>query len=357
MSDRTLTQPVMRAFYEEMAKVAAFPQELVAHLSRAGTRRAAGAGVGGGLGLGLGAGALIGGARGARDAYEVAKERGAGVPGAALSAVGGGLGGAIRGAGKGALIGAGAGALAGAAAPTRTLAASRGLQKLDNVAGSLSNFGQRQVHSLTGWRPGGAARSVERIGAGAAPARRELAAELAKGVGEPATVERATKVLHAAETAQGMGLTSLPGIAGSVRKNGLLPTAKAGLQSQWEASGPKGKALMVGLPALSALSAARSPEESGQPGRGERLGRVIGGTLGGAAAPLSLAGSLALSAGLERAGGAAGKGVDRLRRRREGHPSQVPQESVRPPSTEPGETGQVAAEHVYGRGFGSGGLE
>lgn len=350
----------MRAFHVELAKVAAVPQELLRHLSRVGTRNAVGAGLGSGLGLGLGAGALVGGVRGGRDAYQAARERGAGAPGAALSAVGGGLGGAIRGASKGAVLGAGSGALLGAALPARTLSATKSLAKADNVLGSFSNFGQRQVHSLSGWKPGGAHRSVERIGAGAAPARRELAAlgkNLAAGEGVPAaTLQQASKAVAAADKAQEMGLTSIPGVVRSVRDNGLAPTLGTGLKSQWEASGAKGKALMVGLPALSAVNAARAAEGEGGPGRAERVGRVVGGTVGGLAAPLSLAGSLALSGGLERAGGAVGKGVDRLRRGKV-HPPEVRQEAVRPPATEPGDTGQHAVEHVYGTGFNGGGLE
>lgn len=356
MFELTLTNSVMQAFCAEMAKVAAMPQELLAHLGRVGTRRAVGAGVGSGLGLGLGAGALAGGAHGARSAYEGAKERGSSSVGAALSAVGGGLGGAIRGAGKGALLGAGAGALAGAALPTGTLAATRGLQKMDNVAGTLNNFGQRQVHSLTGWKPGGAAKSVERIGAGAAPARRELLAELGKDVRNPSRVQQGLRSLSAAEDAQRMGLTSIPGYVKSVSNNGLLPTAKVGLKSQWDASGAKGKALMVGLPVLSVAQAAKAPEAGEGPGRGERIGKIVGGTVGGLAAPLSLAGSLALSAGLERAGGAVGKTVDRVRGRGK-HRPEVPQEPSRPPASEPGDTGQHAVEHVYGTGFNGGSLE
>lgn len=344
----------MRAFHEELAKVAAVPQELLRHLSRVGTRKAIGAGIGGGAGIGLGAGALLGGVKGGREAYDAAKERGAGLPGAALSALGGGAGGAIRGAGKGALIGAGVGGVVGAGLPTEALSATKRLQKLDNPLGSLHNFGQRQVHSLSGWKPGGAHRSVERIGAGAAPARAELAKVVGKGT--KSEVAQATKALGAAEKAQGMGLTSIPGVARSVRDNGLLPTLGTGLRSQWDASGGKGKALMVGLPALSAVNAARAPEGEGGPGRAERVGRVVGGTVGGLAAPLSLAGSIALSGGLERAGGAVGKGVDKLRRGKV-HPPEVRQEAVRPPATEPGDTGQHAVERVYGTGFNGGGLE
>jgi hypothetical protein len=353
MSEVTLTPLVMQAFNDEMAKVASVPQALMAHLSRAGTRNAVGAGIGSGFGLGLGAGALVGGAAGGHDAYTAAKERGAGGAGAALSAVGGGLGGAIRGAGKGALLGAAAGGAAGAALPARTFSATRGLQKVDNVAGTLSNFGQRQVHSLTGWKPGGGKRSIERIGAGAAPIRAELRKELGKATRDPSKLQQGMKALSATEGAQRMGLTSIPGYARSVRDNGLLPTAKAGLQSQWAGSGARGKALMVGLPALSLAQAAQAPEGEGS-GHGERAGRIIGGAVGGLAAPLSLAGSLAMSAGLERAGGAVGKTVDRARKLKQ---PEVPQEASRPPATAPGDTGQHVVEHVYGTGFNGGGLE
>ena len=358
MHEPTLSVPVMRGFHDALPKTAGVPQELMQHFGRVGTRHAVGAGAGSGFGLGLGAGALVGGAAGGRNAYREARERGSSAPGALLSAVGGGLGGAARGAVKGSLLGMATGALAGSAAPVRTLSATRGLQKLDNAAGTLSNFGQRQVHSLSGWKPGGAARSVERIGAGAAPARRELGElgkELAGGV-PVGKLDRAAKSLAAADKAQEMGLTSLPGYAKSLKDNGIVPTVSAGVKSQWDAAGGKGKALMLGLPALSIAGAARAPEGEGKPGRAERVGKIVGSTLGGVAAPLSLGGSLALSAGLERAGGAVGKGVDRLRRGKV-HPSEVPQTATRPPATEPGDTGQHAVEHVYGTGFNGGGLE
>jgi len=361
MSEVTLSPALMKGFHAELAKTAGVPQELLAHLSRRGTRSAMGAGLGSGLGIGLGAGALVGAVRGGKDAYDTARARGSSVPGTALSALGGGLGGAVRGAGKGAVIGAGSGLALGAASPTKVISATKSLSSMGNSLGSLSNFGQRQVHSLTGWKPGGAASSVERIGAGAAPARRELAAlgkDLSSGAGVPASkLQQASKSLSSAEKAQEMGLTSLPGYAKSLKNNGVLPTAAAGVKSQWDSTGVKGKALMVGLPALAAVNAARAPEGAGAPGRVERVGRVVGSTVGGLAAPLSLTGSLALSTALERAGGAAGKGVDKLRGKRPVHQPQVPQEAARPPASEPGDTGQHTVEHVYGRGFNGGGLE
>lgn len=358
MPEPILTQPLMAALKDELAKTAGAAEALMTHLRRAGTQKAIGGGLGSGLGLGLGAGALIGGVRAGKDSYDRARAGGQNEVVSGLNAIGGGLGGALRGAGKGALIGAGAGALAGAALPTQTLRGTRILQKADNVAGSLSNFGQRQVHSVSGWKPGGAMRSVERIGEGAAPARAELAA--ARASGDAKAVARAEKGLGSMERAQEMGLTSLPGLAKSVGEHGIFRTIGAGAKSQWAGAGPKTKALMVGLPAWSAYSAATTPDGPGAPGRGERIGRLAGSTLGGMAAPLSLAGGIALSTALERGGGAVGKGFDKLRARRAPvQQPQVPQEAVRPLASEPGDVGQHAVEHVYGTGVtgAQGGLE
>jgi hypothetical protein len=238
---------------------------------------------------------------------------------------------------------------------------TKGLATKNNAAGSFSRFGQRQVHSLTGWTPGGTAKSIESIGAGAAVPRRAL--ENTKATWDPKELVRGQAALKATEKAQEMGLTSLPGIAKSIGREGLLPTAKAGLHAGWAGASPRMKALMVGLPAMQAVQTLRAPGgEDGQGmGKGERIGRLAGGTLGTMAAPLSLAGSLALSSALERGGGAIGKGVDRVRRggQQPTVPSHVPHEPARPPATEPGDTGQVATERVFGSGYsgGSGGLE
>ena len=353
MSDFLFTEPVLRAFQEQLTKESAPIEGLLAHLGRKGTQNAMLSGLGAGAGLGLGAGALGGAAVGGKRSYDAARGAGEGRLSALGSAVGGALGGAARGAGKGALIGAGIGGLSGAVLPVQTLSGAKSLSKMDNALGSLSNFGQRQVHSLTGWKPGGSSRSVERIGAGAADARRDLSA--ARASGSHAAVAQAQKALGAAEKAQRMGLTSLPGLAKSVKDNGLLPTVGTGLKAQWDSSSTPGKALLLGLPGATAASALLGKEQEGRPGKGERLGKVIGGTLGGAVAPLSLAGGMVLGGALEHAGGAVGRGVDRLRGRRPA----VPQEASRPPASEPGDTGQAATERVYGSGYtgGAGGLE
>lgn len=345
----------------QLEKEAAPMASILQHVQRSGVRNAMQAGAGSGLGLGLGTGLVTGGTLGGVRAYRSAREQGQSRAQALGASVGGGMGGALRGGAKGALIGAGTGAVAGLASPTKVIGATKTLATKDNQLGSFSRFGQRQVHSLTGWRPGGSTKSVEGIGAGAAGPRKALADAVA-GKGSPKEVARATQALNATEKAQKMGLTSLPGIAKSVGKEGLLPTAKAGLHAGWAGSSPKMKALMVGLPAAQAASTLTAPKEPGKPGpgKGEQIGRLAGGTLGSMAAPISLAGGLVLSTALERAGGAAGKGLDRLRGRGQPPvPTQVPHEPSRPPASEPGDSGQVATERVFGTGYsgGVGGLE
>jgi len=351
----------MKGFYTQLEKEAAPMADVLRHVQRSGVRNAVQAGAGSGLGLGLGAGLLAGGAKGGVQSYRAAREGGQGRAQAAGAAIGGGLSGALRGAAKGAVIGAGVGTGAGLLAPKAVIGATKDLATKSNQLGTFSRFGQRQVHSLTGWKPGGSAKSVESIGAGAAGPRKALADTVAKG-GSPKAVARATQALEATEKAQKMGLTSLPGIVKSVGKEGLLPTAKAGLHAGWAGASPKMKALMVGMPASQALSAMRTQNDPNKPGqgKGERIGRLAGGTLGSMAAPISLSGSLALSTALERAGGLAGKGVDKLRGRKQPLvPPQVPHEPSRPPASEPGDTGQVATERVFGTGYsgGAGGLE
>jgi hypothetical protein len=347
MYEPTLTEPVMRGFVEQLSKEALAGNAIQA-------------GLGSGLGLGLGAGLAVGGAHGLVKGYREARGQGQGIGASAVHGLQRGLGGAARGAMVGSLAGGALGAAAGGMRPQAVQDLTKGLAAKNNTAGSFSRFGQRQVHSLTGWAPGGTAKSVESIGAGAAGPRAALAK--AMEAGNPVEVARAKATLGATEKAQEMGLTSLPGIAKSIGREGLLPTAKAGLHAGWAGASPRMKALMVGLPAMQAVQALRAPGgENGQGmGKGERIGRLAGGTLGTMAAPLSLAGSLALSSALERGGGAIGKGVDRMRRGgQQPVPSHVPHEPARPPATEPGDTGQVATERVFGSGYsgGSGGLE
>lgn len=351
MSEHHLTAPVMRAFCLELEKEAGAAGAVLSHLKRPGTLHAVQAGLGSGLGVGMLGGAALGAAKGGKAQYDAARANGQGALGAAAHSVGGGLAGALRGAGKGALIGAGVGAAAGAAVPTQLLRGTRALAGAKNVVGDAANFGQRQVHGLTGWKPGGATKSIESIGGGAAGAREALTKATAKG--GPDAIGRAQGALGAAEDAQRMGLTSLPGVAKSLKNNGIVPTIAAGAKEQWKSSPAWQKGLMVGLPGASIASTLAKKDDGQGPGKGERIGKTIGGTLGYSMAPLSLGASTVLGTGLEHAGGMVGRGVDRLR----GRKPQVPQEPTRPPASEPGDTGQHAVEHVYGTGYNGGSPE
>lgn len=375
----------MQGFFEQLQKEAlTVPvSSLVSGLARPGRLHAMQAGLGSGLGLGLGAGAVGGAAIGGVKSYRQARAEGADPVSAVGSTVGGAVHGALRGGIAGLALGAGGGAILGAGAPTKVLSATKQLARSPGQAGSFSRFGQRQVHSVTGWKPGGSASSIERIGAGAHTAREAAkgsltalgkspemdalvaahaegpaavaAARKALQAGPGAKLTQAHKALVAAENSQKTGLTSLPGYAKSIGKNGLIPTVAAGVKEQWQASGPKGKAMMLALPAITAAGTLKAPEQEGGRGRGEAIGRLAGGTLGSLAAPMSLTGGMLLGSAFEHAGGALGKGVDRLRGRRPA----VPQDPTPPPATAPGDTGQVATEHVYGTGYGggAGGLE
>lgn len=353
----------MRAFFEQLTKESALgdaAKTVWAGLRRNPVLHGAQAGMGSGLGMGLGVGAAAGGALGGVKSYRRAREEGQGVASSIGSSLGGVARGAMRGGATGALVGGGAGALAGAAAPKEIAKATRDLAKKDTRLAGLSRFGQRQVHSVTGWKPGITNRSVEEIGAGAHNARKALVA--AKAGKDPAAIAEATKNLGLAEKTQNLGMTSLPGLAKRVHQDGLIPTVGTGMKEQWQSGGTLGKALMVGFPAMGVANALKGQGEPGH-GQAETIGRLAGGTVGMMAAPLSLTGSMLLGTGLERVGGSIGKGVDRLRGRRlarsataQGTPMYTP-----PVATEPGGTGQAAVEHVYGTGYSgmghAGGLE
>ena len=373
MFERTLVEPVLRGFYQQLEKEAAPVSAIMRHLVNKNTLHGLQAGLGSGLGLGAAGGAAVGALHGGYKNYRTAREQGATAGQAAGAAVGGGLGGMVSGATKGALLGAGTGALAGTLKPRLLSDTARSLAERKGRVGGVARFGQRQVHSVTGWMPstapGSVVHPVESIGAGAAGPRKELQSVMEKaylGRGNLKHLDNAQSALAATEKAQNMGLTSLPGIAKSIKNNGLGATTSAGLAAGWKGTGPGMKSLMVGLPAMEVAHAFRKhdPNDPDKRGTGEAIGSTLGSTLGMMAAPLSLTGGALLSGGLQRAGGAMGKGVDRLtgRRKPQGQPPlppRVPFEPARPPASEPGDTGQVAMEHVYGTGYGggAGGLE
>lgn len=349
MAESFFTPYVVRSFCLELEKDASAAEAVLEHLRRPGVLHAAQAGMGSGMGLGLAAGGAIGAAAGGKRTYDAARAQGASRLSAAGSAVGGGLHGALRGAGKGALVGAAAGAAGGVLAPAKMIRGTRAVAKgaLGDTAQTVANFGQRQVHGVTGWKPGGAASSIERIGGGAADTREALGKAVTHGTSKQ--VRRAKGALDASEEAQRMGLTSLPGVAKSMKNNGVLPTLSAGVKEQWKSSPGWQKGLLVGLPAASVANTLRKKEPTSGPGKGEQLGASLGGTLGYGMAPLTLGASTLLGSGLERAGGFAGREVDELRGA--GRRPVVPQDPIRPMASEPGDTGQHAVEHVYGTGF------
>jgi hypothetical protein len=125
----------------------------------------------------------------------------------------------------------------------------------------------------------------------------------------------ARKGLASAEKAEAMGLTSIPGYAKSLLKD-PKGTIATGAKEQWHNMPGWAKALTVGLPAADAVHTLSSPESPNGPGKGERLGRA----LGGAAAGLTM-GAIPMTTGIlaqgavAGVGGRLGRGVDHLRRR------------------------------------------
>ena len=284
-SDRTLS-----ALREELSKLAA-PNfhSLVG-------------GAGAGMGLGAAVGGVGGAVHGAVKGYRKAKEEGS-------SGLVGGLAGAAGGAARGAGVGAAAGALGGAGLGAASPKALGRLVSADNAAGSAARFGQRQVHSLTGWTP---KKGIESIRGGAYDAREAL--RTAKGAKE---VQQAHKALETAEASQRMGLTNLPGYAKAVNREGLANVLKTDAAAQWHSGGIAAKALGVGLPAAALAAEVAKKEQPEGEGRGQALGRAIGGTIGGVmGTAMPIAGQIALGSGLAATGNFIGKGIDRLRGRR-----------------------------------------
>jgi hypothetical protein len=161
---------------------------------------------------------------------------------------------------------------------------------LGAAAGALGRFGQRQLHSLTGWTPKG----------GLEPLR--MASHGSTGPARDALVK-----------AEQMGLTSIPGVAKAVGKHGLLPVLRAGGAAQWHGTSPGMKALMVGLPAAGMAHAAIAQPPPGQ-SREESIGHEVGNLVGGiAGAPMPIIGSAVLGEGLGQAGKVIGRGVHKAR--------------------------------------------
>ena len=159
----------------------------------------------------------------------------------------------------------------------------------------------------------------------------------------------AEKGLEAAQKAEDMGLTNLPGYVKSMVKNGPGKTLKAGLAEQWHGVGPVGKSLMVGLPAMSVggeLARESKPGERGRVSRaGERLGEIAY-MMG----PVPLAGQMVAHTAISKGG----KGIGALFDRKPKQPKSVPA----PPSLEPAGGEAVPGETIVSdRAMGVGGFQ
>lgn len=260
--------------------------------------------------------ALLGAGIGGYKGYRKAKERGEEGLQAALSAGGGALTGGAIGAGAGAL----GGAALGMAAPKFTARAAKAMSK--GPLGSLSRFGQRQVHGFTG---GLTPKELMKARGGAYGALKErrglqLAIQKAKS---PEDIAKARKALEsfekrkwtpAALEAQERGLTSIPGYLKGIREDvrkgrGLFSregAIRTGAREQWRSMGPWGKAFMYGMPAALAAHEIAKPG----PASAESIGGEIGGALGFVAAPIPMVGQFAAASAGSAIGTGIGKAID-----------------------------------------------
>jgi hypothetical protein len=305
-----LDEATLEAFRAELKKTAAPNWHSIA------------GGLGSGMGMGAALGAIGGAGVGAVKDFRAARERGEGVGSAVAEGVGGAIGGIGRGAVVGAGLGAGAGALAGHLKPNM----AQGLLKGDTpVLSSAARFGQRQLHGLTGWTPKEGLESI-RGGMHEATGRLQAAKDAVTSAANPKVLASAQKELGLAEKGHAaaqkvneMGLTSLPGIAKSMKNNGVLNTIKADAANQWSGAGLGTKALLMGMPAMGAVGAVAGQEMPTGEGKAERVGENVGQMAGGfIGSAVPLVGQSLIGMPLGYAGKMVGRGVDRLRGRRPG---------------------------------------
>ena len=280
----------------------------------------------GGLNPMVGSAALLGGVSGLGTGYlgyRKAKAEGA----TTGQALGHGLQSGAVGAAGGAALGAGLAHVA------------------PNVGKELSNFGQRQVHGLTGWTPAEGLHSIEH---GAHDATKRFNDAHVKSILEASpenlkNLENTRKGMHAAQEAERMGITSLPGIAKSVKEHGLMNTVRAGAAEQLHGTTAATKAMMLGLPAIGIAHSALSREDSDpNAGKGERIGRAVGNVVGNlAGGPLPVIGQTVIGGAAEGAGKMVGRGIDRLRGVRPG---------VRPAPAVQAATGATSTDLTNGQG-------
>lgn len=310
-----LDEHTMLAFQDELRKTAAMPWQ------------ALGGNVGSLMGTGAAIGAGIGGLRSASRKFHEAKDEGDSTGSALLRAGLGSVGGALEGGAIGGGLGAAAGAAGTSLAPELTANVAKRMTQ--GSFGSLGRFGQRQVHSITGWKPTEAEGGLKAIRVGGSQELRDTESsarahleQLGRDGADPREIAKAQKAhetaglrAQSAEDVEGRGMTSLPGAARALRKD-PMGTLGAGIKHQWRNSGNLEKGLMLGVPAIDTVTTLAGHEDP-EHGKGERLGRNVAGLAAGAAlagAPMGaqiVGGMLAAPA----VGGFVGRAVDKFRNR------------------------------------------
>jgi len=198
---------------------------------------------------------------------------------------------------------------------TQVAAFTKELEKISSkwysgAVKSVSDFGKRQVHGLTGWTPKGYnnTRGIEEIGAGAASSRAWDAA--AKKTGDFEERARAAAALKANEAAQAAGHTSIPGIVGSFVKD-PKNAARTAWRQQWDGTSKWEKALLLGAP-TAGLAMDTVSDDDGH--KGERMGAGIASTAAGlATGGLGFVPGMVAGTAAGYLGSKAGKQVDKLR--------------------------------------------
>ena len=280
---------------------------------------------------------VVGGALGAMSRYQRAKAEGD--PHAGRAALGGALTYGAGGAALGAGLGGVSHALRGGGAPM-TSAAMNTVPWHHSMDKSISDFGRRQVHSVSGYVPKGSTlpEYAEDIGIGgrnlAGGVEKSLAKQerVAGKVGDNpgwwgkrklrkaqegvdsarAGVPAALAQEQSVNTLREHGATSIPGTVSALAdSNKRGPVVGAMGHQLWNAGGTLGK-VMVGLGGLGVAKAALTDPKPGSAeegqGRLERVGHEAGNMMGWAAAPIMpFVGQSMVGAGLSRAGGYAGR--------------------------------------------------
>jgi hypothetical protein len=291
-----ISEAILCAFRDELSKTAGFADVVARGKPMLKN-------IGSAAGVGALAGAGLGGLSGVSREFRTAREEGAGTGEAALRGALGGLSGAARGGAYGALAGGGMGALGARLGgdPSRLVARN-------DIIGSAARAGQRQVHSLTGML---SPEEFEGVRGGAYGVRKHLSR--LEALGKP--TGRAAKGLAAAEEMQRMGATSVPGVLGALKNEGVGKVLSTGAKEQ----AYNLPTVMTGLTAYGVAKPLLSKEDPSQvgPGKGERVGRAVGSVAGGAVGGLvPFTGGQVIREAAGRAGGGVGRVIDRIRGRR-----------------------------------------